>query len=135
MKTTGELSQMIRRGSRKALASEAFDPLTPGAYLRQLLESRGLTAKDVIRRCNLDRSYCYQLLNGTRVPSRELILLLALELCFTETETQRLLKLAQRPVLYARSRRDAAVLFGLTRGLGVEDVEELLRELGEESLR
>lgn len=135
MKTTGELSRVIRRGSREKLADEDFDPPAPGAYLHQLLEDRKLTAKDVIRRCNLDRSYCYQLLNGTRVPSRELIVLLALELRFTEAETQRLLKLAQRPVLYARSRRDAAVLYGLTRSLGVEDVEELLRELGEESLR
>lgn len=135
MKPTGELSSVIRRGGRERLSEEEFCPPAPGEYLRQLLKDRGLTAKDVICRCNLDRSYCYQLLNGTRIPSRELIILLALELRFAEAETQRLLKLARRPVLYARCRRDAAILYGLTRSYDVEEVEELLRELGEEGLR
>lgn len=134
MKTTEELSRMIRRGSQERLAGAEFETPTPGEYLRELLQARELSTRSVIRRCNLDRSYCYQLLNGTRVPSRELIVRLALELRFTEAETQRLLKLAQRPVLYARNRRDAAVLYGLTHGLGADQVNALLRDLGEEPL-
>lgn len=134
MKTTGELSKIIRRGSQERLTGAEFEQPSPAEYLRELMQARELNVRGMVRRCDLDRSYCYQLLNGTRIPSRELILRLALELCFTETETQRLLKLSQRPVLYPRNRRDAAVLYGLSHGLGVNQVNALLRELEEEPL-
>lgn len=134
MKTTGELSKIIRRGSQERLAGAEFEQPSPAEYLRELMQARELNVRGMVRRCDPDRSYCYQLLNGTRIPSRELILRLALELCFTEAETQRLLKLSQRPVLYPRNRRDAAVLYGLSHGLGVNQVNALLRELEEEPL-
>lgn len=134
MKTTGELSKIIRQGSQERLAGAEFEQPSPAEYLWELMQARELNVRGMVRRCDLDRSYCYQLLNGTRIPSRELILRLALELCFTETETQRLLKLSQRPVLYPRNRRDAAVLYGLSHGLGVNQVNALLRELEEEPL-
>ena len=51
---------------------------------------------------------------------------LALQLEFTEEETQRLLKLAGRPVLYARNKRDAALLYSLTHRLTLAQAEELL---------
>lgn len=134
MKTTGELSRIIRRGSQERLTGAEFEQPSPAEYLRELMQARELNVRGMVRRCDLDRSYCYQLLNGTRIPSRELILRLALELCFTEAETQRLLKLSQRPVLYPRNRRDAAVFYGLSHGLGVNQVNALLRELEEEPL-
>lgn len=134
MKTTGELEQEIRRGTPTVLAGEAFESSTAASYMQALLRERGLGAREAVRRCNLDRSYGYQLLNGTRVPSRDLILSIALELRFTEEETQRVLKLAGRPVLYARCRRDAAVLYALNHDLGPEETNSLLRDLGEAEL-
>lgn len=134
MKTTRELERRIRQGGPDALLDRDFTPPSAADYLQSLLLDRGLRPMDVIRRCNLDRSYGYQLLNGTRIPSRDLILAMALELRFTEAETQRLLKLSGRPVLYARCRRDAAVLYSLCRGLGPEEAERLLRDLSEAPL-
>lgn len=96
MITTEELEQAIRRGRPQALMAEEYAQPSPASYLRQLLRDRGLNTREAIRRCNLDRSYGYQLFNGTRVPSRCLTILMALELRFTEEETQRLLKLAGR---------------------------------------
>ena len=49
-------------------------------------------------------------------------------------ETQRLLKIAGRQPLYARERRDAAVLYALTHGLTVEKTDALLESLGEGTL-
>ena len=63
-----------------------------------------------------------------------LLLTLALRLGLTEEETQRLLKLAGRPVLYARNRRDAALLYGLNHRLSLAETEELLGSLEVESL-
>ena len=136
MKSTEELEHQIRESATpQVLTGEdyALPPLP--IYLNSLLHRHGLTVQDVVIACNLDRSYGYQLFNGTRRPSREFLLRLALLLKLGEDEAQRLLKIAGRQPLYARSRRDAAVLYGLTHDLTEEAVQDLLAELGEESLK
>ena len=64
--------------------------------------------------------------------SGELRLALAVDL--GEEETQRLLTRCGRPVLYPRSRFDAAVLYGLSHHLTLEETDELLLSLGEPGL-
>ncbi len=135
MRSTEELEQEIRACSDPAALEGADYALPPlPAYLSALLEARGLTVREAIRACNLDRSYGYQLFNGTRRPTRGTLLTLALALRLTEAEAQRLLKIGGRRPLYARERRDAAVLYALTHDLGPEGAGELLRSLGEEAL-
>ena len=70
----------------------------------------------------------------SRTPTRNFLLRLSLLLRLSESETQRLLKIAGRPPLYARKRRDAAVLYGLIHGLTVEETDALLHSLNEEGL-
>lgn len=135
MKPTEELENEIRQSASPAvLTAEAYDPPPLPEYLSGLLRRRGTTVRDVVLRCNLERSYGYQLFNGTRRPTRDFLLLLALVLGLEEAETQRLLKIAGRPPLYARNRRDAAVLYGLSHRLSAEEADDLLRKLGEEGL-
>ena len=134
MKTTAELKRLLRQETPEILFSSEFEPETPGSYLKTLLQERNLKPMDMVRRCNLDRSYAYQLLNGTRIPSRNLILLIALELGFTENQVQRLLNLAERPALFVHRRRDAVILYGLMHDLGVEGTAALLASLEEEGL-
>lgn len=116
------------------MKGDAFSAPSLAAYLGELLHSRCLTVQDVVVGCNLDRSYGYQLFNGTRKPTRNFLLRLALLLRLSENEAQRLLKIAERRPLYARNRRDAAVLYGLTHRLTEDETQELLAELGEEGL-
>ena len=127
MKTTSELEHNIRSAAGPdVLMEQESDQLSLTSYLHMLLERRGLSVGSVIRQCSLDRSYGYQLFNGTRRPTRDMLVALALQLEFTEEETQRLLKLAGRPVLYARNKRDAALLYSLTHRLTLAQAEELL---------
>ena len=135
MKSTQELEHQIRNSATAQVLTGA-DYTMPSLpiYLSSLLHRHRLTVQDVVVRCNLDRSYAYQLFNGTRRPSRGFLLRLALLLKLGEDEAQRLLKIAGRQPLYARSRRDAAVLYGLTHDLTEEAVQDLLAELGEEGL-
>lgn len=127
MKTTSELEHNIRSAvGPDVLMEQELDQLSLTSYLHMLLERRGLSVGSVIRQCSLDRSYGYQLFNGTRRPTRDMLVALALQLEFTEEETQRLLKLAGRPVLYARNKRDAALLYSLTHRLTLAQAEELL---------
>ena len=135
MKSTQELEHQIRESpTPQVLVGEDYAPPPLPIYLNSLLHRHGLTVQDVVVACNLDRSYGYQLFNGTRRPSRELLLRLALLLKLGEDEAQRLLKIAGRQTLYARTRRDAAVLYALTHNLTAEETQDLLAELGEEGL-
>lgn len=135
MKSTQELEHQIRQSKEPALLMEdTFSAPDLAAYLRELLSDHDLSVQDVVIGCRLDRSYGYQLFNGTRKPTRNFLLRLALLLKLQEEETQRLLKIAERQPLYARNRRDAAVLYGLTHGLTADETQELLVGLGEEGL-
>ena len=135
MKSTQELEHQIRNSTTtQALTGADYTMPSPPIYLSSLLHRHRLTVQDVVVRCNLDRSYAYQLVNGTRRPSRGFLLRLALLLKLGEDEAQRLLKIAGRQPLYARSRRDAAVLYALTHRLTAEKTDELLESLGEEAL-
>lgn len=135
MKTTRELEHKIRSCKDASLLLDAdFDMPELTEYLRGLLRERGLTVGEVIQRCNLDRGYGYQLFNGTRRPTRDMLLILACQLQLGERQTQRLLKLAGRPALYARNRRDAALLYSLNAHLTLAQTEELLTGLGVDSL-
>lgn len=135
MRPTQELEQEIRTcPDPAALTEEDYTLPTLSEYLSGLLDERGLTVREIIRVCNLDRSYGYQLFNGTRRPTRNILLTLALVLHLSEAETQRLLKIGGRQPLYVRNRWDAAVLYALAHNLGLEGTDELLRSLGEEAL-
>lgn len=135
MKTTTELEHQIRiNRNAELLKDEAFSLPDLAQYLSGLLSQAGLTVQDVVVRCNLDRWYGYQLFNGTRRPSRKMLLRLALLMGLTEEETQRLLKIAGRQPLYARCRWDAALLYALSHGMDEEETGRLLSSLGEEGL-
>ena len=135
MISTQELEHQIRESREpSALAGNAFLVPDLAAHLSGLLHSCGFTVQDVVVGCNLDRSYGYQLFNGTRRPTRNFLLRLALLLHLPEEETQRLLKIAGRQPLYARSRRDAVILYALAHGLTAEETGELLDNIGEGGL-
>lgn len=135
MKSTRSLERAIRSsGGPGLLSGEDFSLPALSDYLQDQLRRRGIPLKDIIRRCNLDRSYGYQLFNGTRRPTRDTLIVLSLELGLREWETQRLLQMAGRAPLYARCRRDAAVFYGLSHRLSPAEVHDLLLELGEPGL-
>ncbi len=135
MRSTQELEQEIRACPDPAvLSGEDYVPPSLLEHLSALLEAHGLTVREIIRICNLDRNYGYQLFNGTRRPTRDILLTLALALRLPEAQAQRLLKIGGRQPLYARNRRDAAMLYALTHSLGLEEANKLLRSLGEEGL-
>lgn len=135
MKSTRTLEHEIRDSADCGLLSgEDFSLPKWTDYMQGLLQERHLRVKDIIFRCNLERSYGYQIFNGTRRPTRDILMILALVLGLDVEETRRMFELAGRAPLYARCRRDAAVLYGLSHRMTEFDVHELLTELGEEGL-
>lgn len=135
MKSTRALEHEIQDSADGGLLSgDDFSLPKWTDYMSGLFQQRDLRVKDIIFRCNLERSYGYQIFNGTRRPTRDTLMILALILQLDIEETRRMFELASRAPLYARCRRDAAVLFGLSHEMSETDVHELLLELGEEGL-
>ncbi len=129
MKSTQQLLNQIR--SREA-ADLAFlrDPdytCPPVAiYLCGLLAERGMTTKDAIQALGLDRTYGYQLFNGTRRPTRNVLIRLAALLELDLAATNRLLQIGGKQPLYPRVREDAAAIFAIEKRLPLERLDALL---------
>lgn len=87
----------------------------PDFYLLidELLKERNMKRSDLILHLNFERTYGYQILNGTRIPTKKQIILIGLYLGITVEQMQQLLKICGRECLYVRNIEDAKVVFAL----------------------
>ncbi len=140
-KTTGELLHILTgTHSSKELDTYIETHTQPdgstdfASCFRHFLEIQGLKKSDIIRAAQLDRTYGYQILNGTRQPGRDKILALCIAAGLTLRETQRCLETAGEGILYARSPRDAVIIYGIEHHMDVMRINELLVEKRERIL-
>lgn len=95
-----------------------------------MCRERNETAEAVIGRSGIERTYGHQLFNGTRKPSRDKVIQLAIGFGMNAEETEELLKAAGKSPLYPRVERDCILLFGIHKGYGIMEIQELLHEKG-----
>ena len=88
-------------------------------YLNRLIQAKNQDLPSLIRKSGLDRTYCYQIFDGRKRPSRDKVL----ALCY-----------AMDLSIKARMERDSAIIFCLQRNCALSDANELLYELGYEGL-
>lgn len=79
-------------------------------YLQELLKEKSVKKSALIWALNVDRNHGYPMLNGTRLPTRVQLLHIAVYCRFDTKQTQRLLMLAGRGVLYVRRPEDAKTM-------------------------
>lgn len=108
---------------------DGMDNPSFGEYLSDLIADRNIDASRLGVISLVSRSFTYQILSGVRIPSREIVLRVAVAVGLTVDETQRLLKLADRGVLYPKVERDAALIYCLTNGYDLYQTDELLKKL------
>lgn len=113
------------------LNQEDFVEESFGEYLEQLAESKGITKSDMIRDSGIERTYAYQMIRGLRNPNRDKVLMFAIGLKLDYEETQKLLRVSHHSALYPRIKRDAAIIFCLSRNLSFTEVQEMLSRIGE----
>lgn len=106
----------------------------PIQYLQNIAASKGLSKSDIVRCSQIERSFCYHLLDGSKTLTREKALALALGIKFTQEEAQNLLKYAQLPRLYPRNPRDSVILFCLNKSVSLIDTNIMLDNLGFEPI-
>lgn len=114
--------------------SEHMDALPLHKYLEELISERNINIPELGVKALLSRSFTYQIFSGDRVPSRNIILRIALALELSLDDTQRLLKLADRGALYPKIKRDAVIIYGINNRLGLYKTDETLLSLREEAL-
>ena len=103
-----------------------FDLLSMAEYLNELLKKYKVEKSDVVKRGGFTGTYLYHIFDGTKNPSRDKLIQLALGFPLTVEETQKLLRLGGYAELYVRDSRDAFLMFGIEKKYELAEVNELL---------
>lgn len=114
IRTSTLLTRLFKARNVNEYLTENKDDLIVAPFsqaIADLCREKGLHRTEVIRQAGIERTYGHQLFNGTRKPSRDKALQLAIGLGLTDEETQTLLKHAGFSPLYPRIPRDAAIIF------------------------
>ncbi len=102
------------------------------SYYHSLPSVQALSDTELIDRSGIEKSYYYQIMKGTRKPSRDKLLRLSIGAGLTLRETTRVLELSEMATLYPKSRRDIIITVAINQKLNVIDTNLLLDQYGEE---
>ncbi len=137
--TTSELQKILKNihsepDLNEYLGSEGtISPYTSFSdYFLSLPEVSEMPRTELIRKSGLERTYAYQILNGTREkPGRDKILRLCLAAGLGADQVRKALEAGKEAPLYPRNRRDAILIFAVNKKCGVDDAQMLLDSFGE----
>ena len=111
---TAELEERLKNAG--AFDEEMIEDNAPpklADILSQYINEKKISKSDVIRTLNVDRNYGYQMLNGTRIPTRNCLIQIALILNLDADRISYLLRLAGKSPLYVRNIVDARVFYAV----------------------
>lgn len=128
MKQTDELLKTIKssRDLDGFLDKQEFIKVNISEYLNHLIEEKQFIKSEVIKRSCLDRVYAYQILSGTRTPSRDKLIQFAFGMELDFDEIQKLLKYNGFAPLYAKNRRDSIIIFAINEKVSVVELNIML---------
>ncbi len=109
-----------------------IDQLT--VALRKMATKLNITPLQAIEAAQIERAYGYQIFNGTRKPSRDKLIKLAIGMKASIEDANQLLKAVQKLPLYAKSERDSIIIYGLSHKLDVDQLNDLLIENDQQTL-
>lgn len=137
-RTTDELfSELAKAESyseyRESNSGELLD-ITLSQWLEQCLFERGQEKKSVIQKSELNEIYAYQILSGTRRPSRDKLICLCVGMGMELEDVQKSLRYAGHAELYPRNGKDSVIIFGINNHKSVSQINELLFDNGEDTL-
>ena len=92
------------------------------------IAEKNLSKIDVISRSGIEKHYGYQILNGTKNPSRDKLLMLGFGIGLDIGEINHLLRKCGYGELYPRDARDSVIAFALIHRMDVISANELLYE-------
>ncbi len=114
---------------------EALEPKNIPELLSEMMVRYGKTKKELIQQADLVPVYAYQIFDGKRTaPGRDKLLQFAFGFPLTVEETNLLLRAGGYNSLYVRNKKDAFIMFALTKKYAIAEVNELLVNNGESPL-
>ncbi len=115
---------------------EADRPSAPSLadLLNQYLAEKNLVRSKVVSQAQINNTFGYQIFTGARQASRDKILALAFAMRLDLRETNRLLQAGGANNLYAKSRRDAIIIFCIDHEYTLLKVNQELFRLGERTI-
>ena len=136
--TTSQLLSMIKKSEQFSDVTKVFHDVADTPifchYLYDIMEKHHFSAKDIISTSGIERSYFYHILSGQKMPGRNMILRISLCMKATLTETNQLLRLSNQGVLYAKVRRDAAIIFAIEKKYTMQQTNDFLLSINEAPL-
>ena len=105
-----------------------------GRELDKFCRGQKLSKAAVARRSGVSEVYLHQVLAGKRSPSRDRLLCLCIGLSAGVEESQKLLRQVGFAQLDPRITRDALILYGLSRGQSLPQINGALLVQGEKAL-
>ncbi|MCD7825979.1 MAG: XRE family transcriptional regulator [Clostridiaceae bacterium] len=137
-KKTNELLEILQNTDTRTDLNDYLSHMdnsqTFSQYLSVLMKEKNLDKSKVIHDSDIQRTYGYQILDGTRKPGREKVIALCLGMHLTLEETQRALTLSGNGILYAKNARDSILIFCIHKGFSLMETNELLYEEGKATL-
>ena len=113
MRTTEIEEELENHGSFDEATITKNAPPELAEILNKHIEKAKMSKSDIIRILNVDRNYGYQILNGTRAPTRNTLIRIALILGLDTEQINYLLRLADKSPLYVRNVTDAKVFYAV----------------------
>ena len=95
-------------------------------HWHSLIEKSQLSSFDIINRSEFAYAYYYEVIGGKKIPSRDKVIRLILAMHLSLEDCQKTLRICGLSELYPRFRRDSIIIFAVTYGLTVYELNELL---------
>ena len=108
------------------ITSTNFSDLSLPNFFQNICKEKGISKSDLIKNAEIDRTYGYQILNGTKNPSRDKLLKLCISASLDIEESNKALKLGNVGQLYPKNPRDSIIIFGINKKLNLFQIDELL---------
>lgn len=103
-------------------------------YYKSLSNVKKLSDSELIKLSGVEKSYYYQIMKGTRNPSRDKILRLCIGAGLSIEETTRALELNECAILYPMNKRDIILSVAINQHASVMDTNLLLDKYDEKPL-
>lgn len=107
-----------------------YDELNLANYFKKICDEKGLTKGKLIKAADLDRNYGYQILDGSKKPTKDKILQLCFGAKLNFKETQRALSIGNVGELYPKNPRDMIIIYAIKNRLSLSELNEKLYEKG-----
>ena len=129
------LNELLGSSSPEAfIEAHGIEGRSLSEYLQYLLDEKQLRRVDVVRDANIDKTHGYQIFTGARNASRDKLLAIAFAMGLNLKETNRLLRAGGASDLYAKTRRDAIIIFSISHGYSLQKVNEELYRFHEPTI-